>query len=207
MLCPPTPAFLRAALRLALLTVFLSGCASIVPTPAPPRATAVVRDLDARGGGGHFAFYSLRDDRLVPVADSATTEWDLAFRSTTILVNGGASGPGAGGAVVLPDTTFDAVTAAPTNEAFVQDRGLENEETAIPGGAGNGWYAYDFTTGIVAPRPAVLAVRTADGRFAKVEVLSYYQGAPEGDALDPTEGFRYYTFRYVFQPDGSRSLR
>lgn len=199
--------FLAAPASLVFLVALLSGCASVVPTPAPPLTPAVVRDLDARGEDGHFTFYSLRDDRRVPAADSASADWDLAFRATTILVNGGTSGPGLGGVVVLPDTTFEAVDMAPRNDAFVQDRGLEHEETAIPGGAGNGWYAYDFVTGIVAPRPLVLGVRTADGRFAKVEILSYYQGAPEGDALDPTEGFRYYTFRYLFQPDGSRTLK
>ena len=142
----------------------------------------------------------------MPAADSASTAWDLAFRGTTILVNGGASGPGDGAAAVLADTTFEAVSEAPPDDAFVTDRGVENDETAIPGGSGNGWYDYDFVTGVVSPRPVVIALRTADGRYAKMEVLSYYRGAPEPDALDPAEGFRTYTFRYLFQPDGSRQL-
>lgn len=53
----------------------------------------------------------------------------------------------------------------------------------------------------------VVAVRAADGRYAKVEILSYYRGAPEPDALDPRQGFGFYTFRYLFQPDGSRRLQ
>ena len=190
-----------------LLVLLVSGCASMVPPPAPPLAPALVRDLDARGEGGHFTFYSLREDRVISLADSASSAWDLAFRGTTVLVNGGASGPGDGGAVVLEDTTFEALTEAPPAEAYAVDRGTGNDETAIPGGAGNGWYDYDFVSGVVSPRPVVIAVRTADGRFAKVEVLSYYLGAPEPEALDPAEGFRYYTFRYLFQPDGSRVLR
>lgn len=190
-----------------LLVLLVSGCASLVPPPIPPLVPALVRDLDARGEAGHFTFYSLREDRVVPPADSASTAWDLAFRGTTILVNGGASGPGEGGAVVLGDTTFEAVTEAPPAEAYAVDRGPANDETAIPGGAGNGWYDYDLVSGVVSPRPVVIAVRTADGRFAKVEVQSYYRGAPEPEALDPTEGFRYYTFRFLVQPDGSRRLR
>ena len=79
--------------------------------PAPDVVT--VPDLDARGEDGHFTFYSLRDGAVVPAADSASAKWDLAFKSTTILVNGGASGPGEGGVVVLEDTSFAAVTEAP----------------------------------------------------------------------------------------------
>lgn len=191
-------------LVLAALPLLLAACVTSRSAAPPPVVT--VEDLDARGEDEHFTFYSLRENRIVPVADSASTEWDLAFKSTTILVNGGRSGPGMGGAVVLEDTSFAAVTEAPPADSFAVDRGTARAETAIPGGAGNGWYAYDFATGVVSPRPVVLAVRTADGRYAKVAIESYYRGAPAPEALDPEEGFRYYTFRYLFQPDGSRSL-
>lgn len=48
----------------------------------------------------------------------------------------------------------------------------------------------------------VLAIRTADGRYAKLQITSYYQGG----APVPAEGARarFYHFRYIFQPDGSR---
>lgn len=195
-------------LRLALLLLPLSLAACAGPreiTSAEPLAYTVA-DLDARGEGEHFTFFSLRDNSVVPLADSASTDWDLAFRSTTILVNGGASGPGEGGVVVLDDTSFAAVTEAPGADAFAVDIGIEKTETAIPGGAGNGWYDYDFVSGVVSPRPAVLAVRTADGRYAKVEIESYYRGAPAPEEINPEENFRYYTFRVLFQPDGSRNL-
>jgi hypothetical protein len=195
---------MRPSLLLALLSLSLAAC--VTSRPSPPPAVVTVEDLDARGEDGSFAFYSLRVGRLVPTADSASTTWDLAFRTTTILVNGGASGPGMGGVIVLEDTTFAAVTAAPPADSFAVDRGTGRAETAIPGGGGNGWYAYDFATGIVSPRPAVLVVRTADGRYAKVQIESYYEGAPAPDEIAPDEGFRYYTFRYLFQPDGSRSF-
>lgn len=192
-------------LPLLALPLLLTAC--LTSRSASPPSVVTVEDLDARAEDGHFTFYSLRENSVVPAADSASTAWDLAFNATTILVNGGASGPGMGGAVVLQNTAFEAVTEAPPAESFAVDRGTERTETAIPGGAGNGWYDYDFATGIVAPRPAVLVIRTADGRYAKVDIESYYRGAPSADALSPEEGFRYYTFRYLFQPDGSRQLR
>ncbi|MEP0547876.1 MAG: HmuY family protein [Rhodothermales bacterium] len=192
-------------LALAALPLLLTACLSTRPAPTPTVVT--VADLDARGEDGHYTFYSLRDGTVVPAADSASAKWDLAFKSTTILVNGGSSGPGEGGVVVLHDTSFAAVTEAPPSEAYVVDQGIDRMETAIPGGAGNGWYDYDFATGIVSPRPVVLAVRTADGRYAKVQIDSYYLGAPGPAEIAPDVGFRYYTFRYLFQTDGSRQLR
>jgi hypothetical protein len=195
---------MRLSLLVALLSITLAAC--VTSRPAAPPTVVTVEDLDARGEDEHFTFYSLRENRLVPTADSASTEWDLAFKSTTILVNGGASGPGMGAAAVLEDTSFAAVTEAPPADSFAVDRGTDRMETAIPGGAGNGWYDYDFASGVVSPRPAVLVVRTADGRYAKVEIESYYRGAPAPEELDPEEGFRYYTFRYLLQPDGSRSF-
>ena len=44
----------------------------------------------------------------------------------------------------------------------------------------------------------------ADGKYAKVEILSYYQGAPDSpDAF--TDQSRYYTFNYVYQPNSGET--
>jgi hypothetical protein len=199
---------MRCLALLGCLTItLLSGCAAGPPPVAPPAGPLEVRrvvDLDARGEDGHFTFFSLRDGRVVSPEDSASTAWDVAFRATTILVNGGASGPGRGGIALLAGTSFAEVESAPDDEAFAvaSDRG-----PALLTGAGRGWYDYDVGTGIVEPRPAVLVIRTADGRFARLRIQSYYRGAPSPAELDPRTGFRYYTFEYVFQPDGSRLLR
>ena len=52
-------------------------------------------------GSGRFTFFSLANKSLVLSTDSASTKWDLALRGTTLLVNGGTSGPGSGGAYVF----------------------------------------------------------------------------------------------------------
>ena len=51
----------------------------------------------------------------------------------------------------------------------------------------------------------VLVIRTADGTYAKVRILSYYKGAPETPDV-ATDEARYYTFEFRHQPDGSRVL-
>ena len=47
--------------------------------------------------------------------------------------------------------------------------------------------------------------KTADSKYAKMEILSYYQDAP----VTPTSTTkdRYYTFRYIYQADGSKKLK
>jgi hypothetical protein len=149
-------------------------------------------------GSDEYTFYSLREHQIVPRSDSATTAWDVAFKATTILTNGGSSGPGQGGAQVL-EGIFEEISEAPS-EGFTADA---TDGFAIPTGSGVGWYNYNPQTNMVTPVPGrVLLVRNADGTYAKLRILSYYKGAP--DAPDADSESRYLTFEYVYQPDGSR---
>jgi hypothetical protein len=81
------------------------------------------------------------------------------------------------------------------------------ERNAIPTGSGNGWYTYTGATNLVAPIAGkVIVVKTAENRYAKFEILSYYKGAPASPAPEPAgaDKDRYYTFRYVYQPNDTR---
>jgi len=44
----------------------------------------------------------------------------------------------------------------------------------------------------------VLVIRTHDGKYAKLEILSYYENAEPNATFD---NYRYYTFDYVYQPN------
>ena len=59
-------------LVLAALPLLLAACVTSRSAAPPPVVT--VEDLDARGEDEHFTFYSLRENRVVPLADSASTE-------------------------------------------------------------------------------------------------------------------------------------
>ena len=149
-------------------------------------------------GANLFTFYSLRDNALVPQADSASMDWDIAIKSTTIITNGGASGPGQGGGQVL-EALFEEITEAPA-DGYSTDA---VDAFAIPSGSGNGWYNYNPAINLVTPIPGrVLVIRCADGTYAKVRILSYYRGAPDTPDASTDES-RYYTFEFVHQPDGS----
>ncbi|MDO9155766.1 MAG: hypothetical protein Q7U17_02765, partial [Sediminibacterium sp.] len=64
---------------------------------------------------------------------------------------------------------------------------------------------------LVTPIPGrVLVVRTASGKYAKVEILNYYKGGTTpattaSDAIKLTTQ-RYYTFRFSFQPNGTKTF-
>ena len=147
--------------------------------------------------GGPFSLVSLTDGRVVlgPTdaarADSASTAWDLGFRGTSVIVNGGTSGPGGGGAAWV-DAPFASVTAPPPADAFVTDGDRpcpRGEPTAVCSGSGNGWYLYQAPNIVPAP-DKTLVVRLADGGYAKVRFVSYYRGAPdEPGSTEP----RFYT--------------
>ncbi len=157
---------------------------------------------DASITGGHFAFYSLANNEAVPFTDSATTKWDIAFRGTTILANAGSSGPGVGGAFVQTAVSYSNYATISADSTFKVDAA---PVYAITGGSGKGWYNYDATTNIIAPIPGrILIIRTATGKYAKLEILSYYKDAP----ASPTglEATRYYTFRYQYQANGSKNF-
>jgi len=171
-------------------------------------------DPDTTTGGGRpqgynqHTFFSLRDSSIVlrydneNRADSASTEWDLAFQSVNILVNGGTSGPGEAAAYVTEEP-FQDVTEVDTER--LETDNADAGEFAIPQGSGNGWYSYNANgNNIVRPTAGrTIVVRTADGEaYAKIRMLSYYEGAPDDPAESDAES-RYYTFEYVLQDDGT----
>jgi hypothetical protein len=84
------------------------------------------------------------------------------------------------------------------------------ERNVLPVTSGAGWYTYVPASNLVSPIAGkVIVVKTSEGRYAKVEILSYYQNAPANPSPEPTgtDKDRYYTFRYVYQPNDTRSFQ
>lgn len=203
---------LRLFLFAAATAAFPACSSSDDPAPVPLTATTV-KDVAADPtstsstgqpvpGTNKFTFYSMKNNAIVPNADSASTKWDVAFRGTTIITNGGTSGPGQGG-VSVQSGIFDDIKTVPATATFTQD---SKAAYGIPSGSGNGWYNYNPATNIISPIAGkVFLLKTAEGKYAKMEILSYYKGAPATPAA--TDASRYYTFRYLYQPDGSTNLQ
>jgi hypothetical protein len=202
------------------LCIALVACSKDEETIVVPVSAITVKDLAAdtvTGLGldgrpqsaGTTTYYSLVDNKVIASTDAASTKWDIAFSSTKILVNSGTSGPGLGGAFVYVGL-FDALKTIPADSNFATDNS-NAASFAIPLGSGKAWYTYDGLTTLVSPIAGrVLVIRTANGKYAKIEILNYYKG---GVTLPATASVndklfkqRYYTFRYIYQANGSKTF-
>jgi len=95
-----TPSALAVSYFFAMSMIVASSCKKDdKPEEEIPLTATEVKDIaaDPTANDNHYAFYSLETGKAIAVSDSASSKWDIAFRSTTIITNGGASGPGAGG--------------------------------------------------------------------------------------------------------------
>ncbi len=143
-----------------------------------------VRSIDNLDASSKTVYFNLATGK--EVAD-ASADWDIAFNRTTVMVNGGSSGMGNATATLLKDTSFEKVTKQPST-GFKAD---SEEEKAIPTGSGNGWYEYNMADHSINPIPGrILVIKTASGKYAKLEILGYYNKSNFAAAN--------YSFRYSF---------
>ena len=198
-------------LLLVVISTSFFACSSDDDTSTPtllPVNSETVSNLHAPQNGGQgqpvsgaFAKFNFETGETT----TSDTEWDIAFRGTSIIVNGGTSlgttdEPTRTGnaAVYIADGSMSTVTEVVT-ENLVQD---SSSSYAIATGSGNGWYTYAGPPShLINPTPGkILVIRTHDGKYAKVEILSYYKDAPENPDAFVDES-RYFTFNYVYQPN------
>ena len=192
---------------LLLIFVFFISCSDDDDTILPS-ISSTFTNLHApqTGGmgqpiGGDFTKFNFSTGQIT----TDTQEWDIAFRGTTIIVNGGTKiglndepNRNGSGAVGIANGTFSSITSADVS-SLSQDG---SNSPAIPTGSGNGWYNYSGPpTFLITPIPGkILIVKTHDDRYAKVEILSYYKDAPANPNFMSSES-RYYTFNYLYNPN------
>ena len=132
--------------------------------------------------------------------------WDVAFSGTTIIVNGGDRY-----SVNQPERTGNAAvyiaTGVMSDIRTVDLSKLEQDNTSGPaivddlGISGNGWASYDMSTHIISPIAGrILVFRTHDNKYAKMEILYFYDSPDPQPSEGDYGGF--YTFNYVYQSDG-----
>lgn len=193
-----TPIWLAAAFGVFLLVLGYLVAASLMrremptfePTATPPTSprhpftNSPVVDtvtIDARDDGD-WQFFDFARGTTVPPPDTAG--WDLALRRFHVIA--------AGGVADLGRRPFETVALAPEGGYAPTLLGRDTVNAAI-----DRWYRYSYFTHLLEPNGHVYAVRTREGRFAKLEFLSYY--CPGLSAGCPT-------FRYLYRPDGSRDF-
>lgn len=118
-------------------------------------------------------------------------DWDLAVRRFYVIANGGPGFAGRGGIADLGKAAFDSLTVLPETGYVATSRDSTN--TAI-----RHWYDYGWASHLLRTSGHLYAVRTADGKYAKLAIVTYYCGGAQPGCL---------TFRYAYQGNGGRDFR
>jgi HmuY protein len=116
---------------IAIASISMIACTKNESSVVAPLTANIVKDLAADTvlglasngmpySAGKYTFYSLEKNAIVPNTDSASTKWDIAFVSSKILINGGTSGTGMGGAFVYTGL-FDDLKTIPADSVFKTD--------------------------------------------------------------------------------------
>ena len=188
-------AMVVVAATLVVLSLRRPAVPTYAPTPPSPRDAGralvgpVLYTVDA-SSPDQWRYFSFRFGSVLESA--GPRDWDLAFRRYQVIANGGPRFTGDGGVVDLGRVAFADVTSAPEAGYQVTEGDAEPRHPALAG-----WYSYSYFSHMLTPTPRVWAVRSADGRYAKVEFVSYYCANFQPGCV---------TFRYVYQGDGSRHL-
>lgn len=151
----------------------------------------VIPESDVEGNTENnpgYTFYDL--DNGGTVEDSLSAEWDIAFGGTTLLANSGN-----GGGIQLLDAEYSSVLEAPT-ENYTESNAS--------------WYTYTGEApngpkhAVIADTNKTVVVLTSDGRYAKIQILNYYEGNPDTSTPQfadfrtrPTD--KHFTFNYTIQ--------
>lgn len=165
-----------------LVLILLVSCKDDDDNVSPEVITIDIKDLYVGSETNGFGvFLDLEAGTvLLNKADSNSNKWDLAFYGPWIRTNGGSSGPGQGAALVLEED-FATVSMAPSDGYKIDEE--NNFAIPIPAQGGSGWFI--FTGFTQNPNNAILSVanrtiviKTGSGNFAKIEILSFYEGSP-----------------------------
>lgn len=172
------------------------------PTPPQPQAVGarlvgpIVYTVDARSKDV-WMYFDFARGSVVAVQDPKTEPWDLMFQRYVIKTNSGDTNPGGrGGLLRLEGHDLTAITRVPDKAEFVTDIHPKNRLSSYNPVVAK-WFNYSYLANVLAPKPVIYLVRTHDGKYAKMRILSYYCTGQSAGCL---------TFEYVYQGDGSTNL-
>ena len=199
---------IKSIFLIALTSLFITSCTNndielepVVAEQALNIYAPVTTDYTVNPPTEAGAFTKFNFELGTEVNDD---NWDIAFRGTTIIVNGGVkigfsdepTRTGIG-ALSLQTGTFSEILTAPNYSEFKQDK---SGELALPKGT---WYNYNPQNHLISPVAGkVLIIKTNKGHYVKMEILSYYKDQ------DTSKDSRYYSFNYVYNPNlGDKNLK
>ncbi|MFQ5716585.1 MAG: HmuY family protein [Nitrospinales bacterium] len=141
-----------------------------------------------------WTYFDFSRGKAVDIYDPSSLEWDLAFRRGKVITNGGATNKfGDAGVKDLGVKDFETVAEVPV-DSYVQDASTRTE-TENP--LLKKWYKYNYLTHKLSAKKNIYAMRTAKGKYAKVQFLSFYCENKETGCIK---------MRYVYQDNGTNSF-
>jgi len=149
------------------------------PEPEPPVDAPDLVEIDASDREA-WVYVHLGVDGVSQSNDDSTP-WDVALKRTFFRTAGGASADALGGARIADSAVaYDDLEVAPTTgyvtDAVLPPSGAPGSMESMGNGAFAEWYDYDPSTHKVTPKPQFYLLRTADGGYAKLMILSYTSG-------------------------------
>jgi hypothetical protein len=205
--------FIRRSLCLISATLLMATACKkkdTKPDEDTPGAASVETRMVTSLEASEKVYLNLSTGEQIAEASVNATNWDISFygkdRAIVVAVNSGSEGSGTAGAQLV-STGFDDLTQAP-------------ESGYLPGKDATGdylkWSNYTGSTTdpkhAVLPKPGMcIVVKTADGKYSKIQLLSLYKGNPNTSTAEFADlatrpAFGYFTFRYATQTNGSRNF-
>ncbi|OGW07460.1 MAG: hypothetical protein A2W77_03100 [Nitrospinae bacterium RIFCSPLOWO2_12_39_16] len=139
-----------------------------------------------------WIYFDFSKGAVVSISDRTSSDWDMGFRRAKIISNSGASNPsGRGGIAAIENAEFVSVMEAPESGYMIDisKNALETENPVI-----DRWYLYNYMTHELKPKKNIYIIRTADGKYVKIQIMKFYCEGLAG----------CYTIKYVYQGNGSR---
>ena len=142
----------------------------------------------------NWVYFDFSRGEVVDIHDKTSLEWDLAFRRSKVISNGGATNKfGRAGLIDLGSLNFDQVVEVPRDN-YVEDMATRTEtENPIL----LKWYRYNYLTHKLSAKPNTYAVKTADSKYVKVKFLDFYCANKETGCIK---------MQYVYQDNGSNQF-
>ena len=141
-----------------------------------------------------WVYFDFSRGEVVNIHDKTSLEWDLAFRRSKVISNGGATNKfGKAGLIDLGSLNFDQVVDVPFDN-YIPDMATRTEtENPIL----LKWYRYNYLTHKLSAKPNTYAVRTANSKYVKVKFLDFYCANKETGCIK---------MQYVYQNNGSNQF-
>ena len=169
-----------------------ASCVTTTGTVAELNASNYTVDPSSGTLSGDFVKFNFSEESIV-----TEDNWDVAFRGTTIIINGGLSSnidqPTRTGnaAVYIANGTMSSINEV-DELSLLQDNSTSPAIADDFGFTGLGWCTYDMTSHVISPIAGkILVFRTHDNKYAKLEILNFY----DNPMTSQYGGF--YTFNYT----------